>query len=92
MGCALAIAYKPDATQVQPDDFVVFSINQTCVWTLNTLFEVPEAMPPCPDGGCTCAWFWIHSVRRALLMHGLLINADRSRGATRAARQWSRAE
>jgi len=61
MGCALAIAYKPNATDVQPDDFVVFSVNHTCVWTLNTEFSVPAAMPACPAGGCTCAWFWIHS-------------------------------
>jgi hypothetical protein len=62
-GCALAIAYKPDAKQVAPADFAVFSINQTCVWTRFTGFQVPARMPPCPVGGCTCAFFWIHSVR-----------------------------
>ncbi|KAI0926218.1 hypothetical protein AcV5_008732 [Taiwanofungus camphoratus] len=85
MGCALAIAYKPDATQVQPDDFVVFSINQTCVWTLNTLFEVPEAMPPCPDGGCTCAWFWIHSPdsgQEQMYMNGFKCNVTGSTSNT----------
>ena len=61
-GCALAIAYKSDANDVLPADFAVFSINQTCVWTRFTDFQVPARMPPCPDGGCTCAWFWIHSV------------------------------
>jgi hypothetical protein len=60
-GCALAISYKNDARQVQPEDFVVFSVNQTCVWNRFTDFSVPERMPPCPEGGCTCAWFWIHS-------------------------------
>ncbi|PCH42354.1 hypothetical protein WOLCODRAFT_137865 [Wolfiporia cocos MD-104 SS10] len=60
-GCALAIAYKPDANDVQPDDFVIFSVNQTCVWYLNTAFQVPQDMPACPEGGCTCAWTWIHS-------------------------------
>ncbi|KAI0349734.1 hypothetical protein OH77DRAFT_1440262 [Trametes cingulata] len=60
-GCALAIAYKSDARQVQPEDFTVFSVNQTCVWTRFTNFQVPARMPPCPEGGCTCAWFWIHS-------------------------------
>ncbi|KAF5341365.1 hypothetical protein D9758_012288 [Tetrapyrgos nigripes] len=60
-GCALAIAYKNDARDVKPEDFTVFSVNQTCVWTRFTDFEVPERMPPCPEGGCTCAWFWIHS-------------------------------
>lgn len=61
-GCALAIAYTDNVTSIQPEDFTVFSINQTCVWSRNTTFEVPERMPPCPAGGCTCAWFWIHSV------------------------------
>ncbi|KAI0806134.1 hypothetical protein BC629DRAFT_1485399 [Irpex lacteus] len=60
-GCALAIAYKSDARDVQPEDFAVFSVNQTCVWYRFTEFQVPERMPPCPEGGCTCAWFWIHS-------------------------------
>ncbi|THH19240.1 hypothetical protein EW146_g1868 [Bondarzewia mesenterica] len=60
-GCSLAIAYKSDARDVQPDDFTVFSVNQTCVWTRFTDFSVPQRMPPCPEGGCTCAWFWIHS-------------------------------
>lgn len=60
-GCALAITYKSDVTQVKPEDFTVFSVNQTCVWTRFTDFQVPAAMPPCPEGGCICAWFWIHS-------------------------------
>ncbi|KAI0071994.1 hypothetical protein K474DRAFT_1651739 [Panus rudis PR-1116 ss-1] len=60
-GCALAIAYKSDARSVQPEDFTVFSVNHTCVWYLNTAFQVPADMPPCPEDGCTCAWFWIHS-------------------------------
>ena len=62
-GCSLAIAYKNDSAAVQPEDFTVFSVNQTCVWTRFTDFSVPQRMPPCPAGGCTCAWFWIHSVR-----------------------------
>ncbi|TFK35612.1 hypothetical protein BDQ12DRAFT_635058 [Crucibulum laeve] len=60
-GCGLAIAYKSDAKQVQPEDFTIFSVNQTCVWTRFTDFQVPAKMPPCPDGGCTCAFFWVHS-------------------------------
>ncbi|KAJ6580574.1 hypothetical protein DFH09DRAFT_1146147 [Mycena vulgaris] len=60
-GCALAIAYNSDAKQVQPEDFTVFSVNQTCVWTRFTDFQVPAKMPPCPPGGCTCAFFWIHA-------------------------------
>ncbi|KAF8960047.1 hypothetical protein BDZ97DRAFT_1906022 [Flammula alnicola] len=60
-GCSLAIAYKNDVQAVQPEDFTVFSVNQTCVWTRFTDFQVPARMPPCPDGGCICAFFWIHS-------------------------------
>ncbi|CDO75550.1 hypothetical protein BN946_scf184883.g12 [Trametes cinnabarina] len=59
-GCCMAIAYKADVNDVQPDDFVVFSCNATCVWTMNTKFEIPK-LPACPEGGCHCAWFWIHS-------------------------------
>jgi hypothetical protein len=59
-GCALAVAYESDANKIQPEDFAVFSINQTCPWSLNTTFAVPAAMPPCPNGKCICAWFWIH--------------------------------
>lgn len=61
-GCALAIAYKSDVTTVQPSDFAVFSVNQTCVFTRFTDFQVPARMPPCPEGGCICSFFWIHSV------------------------------
>lgn len=61
-GCALAITYNDNVTSIQPEDFTVFSVNQTCVWYRNTTFQVPERMPTCPAGGCTCAWFWIHSV------------------------------
>ncbi|KAJ3019167.1 hypothetical protein NUW54_g155 [Trametes sanguinea] len=67
-GCCMAIAYKPDVNDVQPDDFVVFSCNSTCVWTMNTKFEIPK-LPACPDGGCHCAWFWIHSVRLVPLVY-----------------------
>ncbi|KAH0833490.1 hypothetical protein J3R83DRAFT_12614 [Lanmaoa asiatica] len=60
-GCALAIAYKSNVSDVQPADFTVFSVNQTCVWYRYTDFSVPEAMPPCPNNMCICAFFWIHS-------------------------------
>ncbi|KIK58046.1 hypothetical protein GYMLUDRAFT_704840 [Collybiopsis luxurians FD-317 M1] len=60
-GCALAIAYKSNVSEVEPEDFTVFSVNQTCVWTRFTDFQIPERMPACPNGMCTCAWFWIHS-------------------------------
>ncbi|KAJ3568658.1 hypothetical protein NP233_g5568 [Leucocoprinus birnbaumii] len=60
-GCALAIAPKSDAKQVNPEDFTIFSVNHTCVWYKYTNFAVPAQMPACPQGGCTCAFFWIHA-------------------------------
>ena len=58
MGCALAIAFKPTAGDTRPEDFTVMSINPTCVRQRETAFEIPANLPACPEGGCTCAWFW----------------------------------
>ncbi|KAF7796010.1 hypothetical protein EIP86_007179 [Pleurotus ostreatoroseus] len=60
-GCAIAIAYKSDVNDVQPEDFAIFTTNHTCPWYLNTNFDIPAGMPACPEGGCICAWFWIHA-------------------------------
>ncbi|KAI0714260.1 hypothetical protein C8T65DRAFT_694827 [Cerioporus squamosus] len=60
-GCGLAIAYQSDVNALKPEDFTIFSVNHTCVWYLNTEFEVPK-LPACPEEGCHCAWFWIHSI------------------------------
>lgn len=82
-GCALAITYNSDANTVQPEDFAVFSVNQTCVWSVSTEFQVPSAMPPCPSGGCICAWFWIHSVdsgSEQMYMNGFRCNVTGATG------------
>ncbi|KAF9450455.1 hypothetical protein P691DRAFT_725922 [Macrolepiota fuliginosa MF-IS2] len=60
-GCALAITYKNNVDDVKPEDFTIFSVNQTCVLRRHTDFQVPEQMPACPEEGCICAFFWIHS-------------------------------
>lgn len=62
-GCAFGITYTPSTqvNSIQPEDFVIFTVNQTCVWERFTKFEIPADMPACPEGGCTCAWFWVHS-------------------------------
>ncbi|TDL17933.1 hypothetical protein BD410DRAFT_729243 [Rickenella mellea] len=60
-GCALAITHNSDVNSVTQEDFAVFSVNHTCVWNRFTDFSVPAKMPPCPDGGCICAFFWVHS-------------------------------
>jgi hypothetical protein len=63
MGTAFAITYRPatQAALIKPEDFVIFSVNHTSPWERFTKFEVPADMPECPEGGCTCAWFWIHN-------------------------------
>lgn len=58
LGCALAIAFKSDASQVQPEDFTVMSVQERCVRQRDTTFEIPANLPACPGGECTCAWFW----------------------------------
>ncbi|KIJ14235.1 hypothetical protein PAXINDRAFT_116292 [Paxillus involutus ATCC 200175] len=60
-GCALAITQEADVSRINPEDFVVFSVNHTCVWHRFTEFQIPTDIPACPSGKCTCAWFWIHS-------------------------------
>ncbi|PFH51108.1 hypothetical protein AMATHDRAFT_75186 [Amanita thiersii Skay4041] len=89
-GCALAITYTPDARSVKPNDFVVFSVNHKCVWSRMTEFEIPGDMPLCPEGGCTCAWFWIHSPRSGeeqMYMNGFKCTVTNSRpGAPALAR------
>ncbi|RPB25037.1 hypothetical protein L211DRAFT_134950 [Terfezia boudieri ATCC MYA-4762] len=57
-GCGLAIAYKSDINDAQPEEFTVFSVNQKCVKDKNTVFQVPAGMPACPGDKCICAWFW----------------------------------
>jgi hypothetical protein len=59
-GSAFAVAYKSDFKAVNKEDFVVFSVNTTSPWVRYTAYQVPKRMPPCPQGGCICAWFWIH--------------------------------
>ena len=57
-GCALAIAYKSNATDVLPTDFVIFSVIRDCPKRQRELMGIPD-LPACPDDKCICAWFWI---------------------------------
>ncbi|KAI0250269.1 hypothetical protein BJV78DRAFT_601752 [Lactifluus subvellereus] len=59
-GCALGVAYESDPYKIKPEDFTIFSVNQTCVWYRFTDFQIPKMMPKCPNEKCICAWFWIH--------------------------------
>ena len=72
-GCALGVAYKSDISQIQPVDITIFSVNQTCVWYLHTDFQIPAQMPKCPEGGCICAWFWIHRADSGSEQSGFLL-------------------
>lgn len=60
-GCGLSIAYKSDPRALVPEDFTVISTNFTCPWFKHVDFHIPADLPPCPEGGCTCMWGWIHS-------------------------------
>ena len=60
-GCAIAIAYESDPTKIKPEDFVVISTNHTCPWFKKVDFQIPDDLPECPEGGCTCLWGWVHS-------------------------------
>lgn len=57
-GCAFAIAYKSDAKDVKMEDFIVMSVQENCVRWRDTTFSIPANLPNCPNGECTCAWFW----------------------------------
>jgi len=59
-GCALGIAYKSNVNDVQPSDFVIFSVVHDCIARQLQAFDVP-ALPACPNGKCVCGWFWIHN-------------------------------
>ena len=58
MGCALAIAFKSDPHAIQPEDFIVMSVQERCIRQRDTVFAIPSNLPACPQGGCTCSWFW----------------------------------
>ncbi|KAI0806128.1 hypothetical protein BC629DRAFT_1437619 [Irpex lacteus] len=59
-GTAIAITYKSDVNSVQPEDFAIISVNHDSVWNLWNDYQIPAGLQECPEGGCICAWFWIH--------------------------------
>ncbi|KAF9446568.1 hypothetical protein P691DRAFT_733026 [Macrolepiota fuliginosa MF-IS2] len=58
-GTAFAISYQSDIKQVTPENLVVFSVRYHTPWKRLTSYDVPSAMPACPQEGCICAWGWI---------------------------------
>lgn len=59
-GCAIGIAYKSNAADVKPEDFVIVSTVKDCPARALQAFDIPY-LPACPNNKCTCAWFWIHN-------------------------------
>jgi hypothetical protein len=59
-GCSIGIAYKSNVGDVKPEDFVIVSVVKDCVARALQAFDIPS-LPACPNGKCTCAWFWIHN-------------------------------
>ncbi|KIY46262.1 hypothetical protein FISHEDRAFT_75817 [Fistulina hepatica ATCC 64428] len=57
-GTAFAIAYKSEIEDVEVEDLVVFSTLQNTPFKRLATYEVPAALPACPDEGCICAWGW----------------------------------
>ncbi|KAK0229184.1 hypothetical protein EDD85DRAFT_1026714 [Armillaria nabsnona] len=58
-GTAFAISYTSDISAVNEDNLVVFTVAPKTPWKLVASYDVPAAMPACPDGGCICAWGWV---------------------------------
>ncbi|KIY46497.1 hypothetical protein FISHEDRAFT_28572, partial [Fistulina hepatica ATCC 64428] len=71
-GSAFAIAYKSDINDVEPEDLVVFTTLEHTPWKRIASYEVPAALPACPDDGCICAWGWwivMHSCGQPNMYH-----------------------
>jgi hypothetical protein len=58
-GTAFAISYQSDIKKVTPENLAIFSVRYHTPWKRITTYDVPAAMPPCPEGGCICAWGWV---------------------------------
>lgn len=55
-GTAFAISYQNSIDKVTPENLVVFTVKYNTPWQRLTTYNVPRDLPPCPSGGCTCAW------------------------------------
>jgi len=53
------IAYKSDALDVKPEDFVVFTVVHDCPKRQRETIEIPH-LPACPDGKCICVSVVLH--------------------------------
>ena len=55
-GTVFAISYQNSIDKVTPENLVVFTVRAHTPWQRVTSYDVPRDLPPCPPGGCTCAW------------------------------------
>ncbi|KAL8293619.1 hypothetical protein RQP46_000320 [Phenoliferia psychrophenolica] len=58
-GCALGIANVDDISETTMDNIAIFSVQENCVQTKETTFQIPAMMPACTGSKCICAWFWL---------------------------------
>ncbi|KAI1467749.1 uncharacterized protein F4812DRAFT_459038 [Daldinia caldariorum] len=58
-GTAFAISYNSDLSKVTMENLVVFTLLEHTPWKRIATYQVPQDMPPCPEGGCYCAWLWV---------------------------------
>lgn len=57
-GTALAISYNSNIEDVTLENLIVFSILEHTPWKRIAVYDIPAGLPPCPPGGCHCAWLW----------------------------------
>ncbi|KAJ3740365.1 hypothetical protein DFH05DRAFT_399210 [Lentinula detonsa] len=58
-GTALAISYQSDITKVTPENLAVISVAYNTPFKRLATYQIPDGLPPCPEGGCICGWSWI---------------------------------
>ena len=58
-GSAFAISYNARLQDVTLDNLVVFTVRKNTPFRRLATFDVPQDLPPCPEGGCHCAWLWV---------------------------------
>ncbi|RFU34718.1 hypothetical protein B7463_g1665, partial [Scytalidium lignicola] len=58
-GSALAISYQSNLEDVTLDNLVVFTVLPNTPWKRIAIYDVPADLPPCPEGGCHCAFLWV---------------------------------
>ncbi|KAI1389249.1 uncharacterized protein F4822DRAFT_194273 [Hypoxylon trugodes] len=58
-GTAFAISYNSDISKVTMENLAVFTVLQHTPWKRLATYDVPADLPPCPEGGCYCAWLWV---------------------------------